>query len=115
MPSKNDTRSWKHAKLGPALGLPGLLLIGACAAPSEATDRAAIDSLDTIIQVRVGETKRVTSPGISKVAVGDPAIADVRSTGNDQLEIIGQSEGATTLLIWTKEGTRTSHLIRTTK
>lgn len=115
MPSKDDTRSRKHANLGPALGLAGLLLIGACAGPSEAMDKGAIDTLGTIVNVPVGETKAFTSPGISKIAVGDPTIADVRATGDDQLEIIGQSEGATTLLVWTKEGTRTSHLIRITK
>ena len=115
MPSKNDTRSWNHANLGPALGLAGLLLIGACAGPFEAMDKAAIDTLGTIVNVPVGEAKVFTFPGISKIAVGDPTVADVRSTGDDQLEIIGQSEGATTLLIWTKEGTRTSHLIRITK
>jgi Flp pilus assembly secretin CpaC len=115
MPSKNDTRSRKHASFGPALGLAGLLLIAACAGPFEETGKATIEKPGTIIKVPVGETRVFIFPGMTKIAVGDPTVADVRSTGNDELEIIGQSEGATTLLVWTKEGKRTSHLIRITK
>jgi predicted Ser/Thr protein kinase len=37
---------------------------------------------------------------IERVAVGDPAIADVKTLGDDELLIVGVEAGATTLLIW---------------
>ncbi len=102
MPSKNDARSWTHTL---HLGLAGLLLIGAAALPSTATAAApgkAADDQGTIVKVEKGKTKVLTIPGMSRVAVGDAEIADIRSLGNGQLEITGRGEGKTTLLVWVK-------------
>ena len=63
------------------------------------------------IALGVGTQKVITVPGIQRVAVGDAAVADVKTIGNNQLLIIGASEGKTTLLIWKSSGQRVSYLV----
>lgn len=63
------------------------------------------------IALGVGTQKVITVPGIQRVAVGDAAVADVKTIGNNQLLIIGASEGKTTLLIWKTSGQRVSYLV----
>lgn len=63
----------------------------------------------------VGTQKVITVPGIQRVAVGDPNVADVRTIGNNQLLIIGSAEGKTTLLVWKTSGQRISYLISVRK
>ena len=70
---------------------------------------------DTTIALGVGTQKVINVPGIARIAVGDPAIADIKTLGNSQILIIGQGEGRTTLLIWKGNGTRLSYLISVRK
>ena len=63
------------------------------------------------IALGVGTQKVVTIPGITRIALGDPSIAEVRTIGNNQVLIVGQAEGKTTLLIWKSSGQRVSYLI----
>lgn len=63
----------------------------------------------------VGTQKVLTLPGIQRVAVGDPSVADVKTIGNNQLLIIGSSEGKTTLLVWKTGGQRVSYLVSVRK
>ncbi|MBS1153661.1 MAG: outer rane secretin family protein, partial [Myxococcaceae bacterium] len=44
------------------------------------------------ISLGVGTQKVITVPGIQRVAVGDSAIADVKTIGNNQLLVIGAGE-----------------------
>ena len=48
----------------------------------------------------VGTQKTLSIPGIQRVALGDPAIADVKTLGNSELVVIGIAAGRTTLLVW---------------
>lgn len=52
------------------------------------------------LQLAVGGQKSLTLPGIQRVAVGDPAIADIKTIGHSELIVIGASPGRTTLLVW---------------
>lgn len=52
------------------------------------------------LQLAVGAQKSLTVPGIQRVAVGDPAIADIKTIGHSELLVIGASAGHTTLLVW---------------
>ncbi|MBL9037701.1 MAG: pilus assembly protein N-terminal domain-containing protein [Archangium sp.] len=63
------------------------------------------------ISLGVGTQKVITVPGIQRVAVGDAAVADVKTIGNNQLLIIGSAEGKTTLLLWKTSGQRVSYLV----
>ncbi len=67
------------------------------------------------ISLGVGTQKVITVPGIQRVAVGDSAIADVKTIGNNQLLVIGANEGKTTLLIWKASGQRISYLVSVRK
>ena len=65
----------------------------------------------TVISIHVGETAAINQTGLSKMAVGDPSIADVHPTGDDTAEVIGRSEGKTTLLVWDRADHRTAYVI----
>lgn len=63
------------------------------------------------IHLAKGEQKVLKLDGISRVAVGDPEIADVRADNEGELSLSGGSEGKTTLLVWKKDGSRVSYLV----
>ncbi len=67
------------------------------------------------ISLGVGTQKVITVAGIQRIAVGDSAISDVKTLGNNQVLIIGVAEGKTTLLIWKASGQRISYLVSVRK
>lgn len=67
------------------------------------------------ISLGVGTQKVINVPGIARIAIGDPSIADVKPLGSSQVLIVGQAEGRTTLLIWKSNGSRLSYLISVRK
>lgn len=67
------------------------------------------------ISLGVGTQKVLAVPGVTRVALGDPAVAEVKTLGSGQLIITGQSEGKTTLLVWKGSGQRVSYLIAVRK
>ena len=69
----------------------------------------------TQLSLGVGTQKVVSVPGITRIAVGDPAIADVKTIGNNQILVIGAGEGKTTLLVWKSSGQRVSFLVSVRK
>ncbi len=56
------------------------------------------------LTLAVGAQKSLTIPGMQRVALGDDAIADVKTLGHGELLVIGLAAGHTTLLVW-KTGT----------
>ncbi|MGQ0618635.1 MAG: type II and III secretion system protein family protein [Panacagrimonas sp.] len=72
---------------------------GAVAAPATATATAE----DSVIRVEVGTHKLIREKaGIRRVAVGDPATADVNVIDGRELLITGKKLGVTSLLVWIK-------------
>ena len=67
------------------------------------------------INLGVGTQKVMTVPGTTRIALGDPSIAEVRVIGNNQILVIGQAEGKTTLLVWKSSGQRVSYLVTVRK
>ena len=67
------------------------------------------------IALGVGTQKVIPVPNISKIAVGDPQVADVKSIGSNQVLIVGSGEGKTTLLIWKTSGQRLSYMVSVRK
>lgn len=59
---------------------------------------------DSPIRVGVGTQEIVKSPGLTRAALADPAVADVTVTNaaTGELLILGKKAGRTTLTIWTK-------------
>lgn len=67
------------------------------------------------VSLGVGSQKVLTIPGLSRVALGDPSIAEVKTLGSGQLLITGLGEGKTTLLVWKTSGQRVSYLVAVRK
>lgn len=60
---------------------------------------SSIDLLEEAEQI-------ISLPGIQRLAVGDPQVADVKNLGSDQVLITGATAGKTTLVAWLKDGQR---------
>ena len=77
-------------------GMPvtaALTLTGSC---------AALGPLPAVLEVGEGLQQEVQSPvAITRIAVGDPKIADVRVNGNQAFLLTGMGAGATSLMVWT--------------
>lgn len=69
------------------------------AAPAGCSTQSAVPA---VLEVDQG-TQRDIRPGtaITRVAVGDPRIADVQVTGNQGVLLTGVAPGATSLMLWT--------------
>ncbi|HEY3448381.1 MAG TPA: VIT domain-containing protein [Myxococcales bacterium] len=65
------------------------------------------------ISVGVGGQRVINVPGVARIAIGDPSMADVKPLGSTQLLIVGQQEGETTLLIWKADGSRVTYRVDT--
>ncbi|HEX8441485.1 pilus assembly protein N-terminal domain-containing protein, partial [Archangium sp.] len=87
--------------------------LGALLALFAASPVLAQDS--STINLGVGTQKVMTVPGTTRIALGDPSIAEVKVIGNNQILVIGQAEGKTTLLVWKSSGQRVSYLVTVRK
>ncbi|HEX5751542.1 MAG TPA: pilus assembly protein N-terminal domain-containing protein [Archangium sp.] len=67
------------------------------------------------INLGVGTQKVITVPGTTRIALGDPGVAEVKVIGNNQILLQGQAEGKTTLLVWKSSGQRVSYLVTVRK
>jgi pilus assembly protein CpaC len=56
------------------------------------------------VQLAPGEQKVLDLPGIRRIAVAAPDVADVRVVGKSQLLIVAQRRGRTALTVWTSKG-----------
>lgn len=83
------------------------------APPSSETDVEEVE-VEADVSLAINERKIVVIKGITRVAVGDGEVADVRTLGNDKLELRGVRAGRTTLLIWKASGQRVASLIEVT-
>ena len=82
-----------------------LLLAVLATAPLLADEGASIG-------LGVGQQKVIQIPNLSRVAIGEPEIADVKQIGGGgELLITGVGEGRTSLLIWRTNDSRLSYLV----
>lgn len=58
----------------------------------------------TPLSVSVNESRYVQEPGLSRVAVGSPEIADVQLLSAREFLLVGKKTGSTTLLVWGANG-----------
>ncbi|WNG38092.1 secretin [Archangium minus] len=87
--------------------------LGALLALFAASTARAQDS--SIINLGVGTQKVITVPGTTRIAIGDPSVAEVKAIASNQILISGTAEGKTTLLVWKSSGQRVSYLITVRK
>jgi pilus assembly protein CpaC len=80
--------------------LVGLLVLGLFLAPNTQAQQPPI-------QVGVGEAVTIAGTNVSKIAIADPAVADVVPLSDKELSIIGKKAGITTLTIVKSDGSPT--------
>lgn len=82
-----------------ALMLAGLPLHTALAAPANCSSLAG---LPAVLEVGEGLQQNIESPvAITRLAVGDPKVADVHPNGDKSFLLTGMASGATSLMVWT--------------
>ena len=63
---------------------------------------SALDSLPAVLEVGEGLQQVLQSPvAITRLAIGDPKIADVHPSGSNAFLLTGMAPGATSLMVWT--------------
>lgn len=78
--------------------LSGLPVTGAMATSGNC---AALGPMPAVLEVAEGQQQAVQSPvAITRIAVGDPKIADVRVNGDQAFLLTGMAAGATSLMVW---------------
>ena len=91
--------SQRYAQLALALMLPCLPLGMAMGASGSCN---ALGQLPAVIEVGEGLQTELQSPvAITRLAIGDPKIADVRVNGDRNFLLTGVGSGATSLMVWT--------------
>ena len=82
-----------------ALMLSSLPVGMALAAPGNCS---ALGQLPAVVEVGEGLQQELQSPvAITRLAIGDPKIADVRVNGDRDFLLTGVASGATSLMVWT--------------
>ncbi|UVJ44579.1 type II and III secretion system protein family protein [Pseudomonas sp. LS1212] len=82
-----------------ALLVVGLPLDVALAAPGSCS---ALAQLPAVVEVGQGLQQEMRSPvAITRVAVGDPRVADVHPAGDDAFLLTGNEPGVTSVMVWT--------------
>jgi Flp pilus assembly secretin CpaC len=83
----------------------------AAAHPEQPVDLDTFHSQDAQIELDLHQGQQLTlaDPGMRRIAVGDPTIADVKSLAGGRLQVTGGTPGATTLLVWDSAGARRSY------
>ena len=62
----------------------------------------ALGQLPAVVEVAQGAQQALNSPvSISRIAVGDPSIADVHANGSNDFLLTGVAPGTTSLMVWT--------------
>lgn len=62
------------------------------------------------LNIGLNESRYLEIGGLSRVAVGNPAIADVQLISGNELLVVGKKAGSTTLLVW-GGGTRQEYIV----
>ncbi|WP_323155935.1 type II and III secretion system protein family protein [Pseudomonas alvandae] len=76
--------------------------LGLDAAYAAADSCSQLDNLPATFEVGQGLQSELRIPApVTKLAVGDPKIADVQPSGNDAFILTGLMPGATSLMVWT--------------
>ena len=65
---------------------------------------ASVAMAATPLSVSVHESRYVQEPGLSRVAIGSPDIADVQLLSAREFLLVGKKPGSTTLLVWSANG-----------
>lgn len=65
----------------------------------------------TPLSVNLNESKYMESSHITRIAVGNPDIADVQLLSNKDFLLVGKKAGSTSLMIWSADGSRQEYRV----
>ena len=90
-----------HHRIG--IALVALALVGAPAL-AEKSERApsagaSVTTEETLV-VKKGSHHELRIPGMVRIAIDDPEIADIKTLGKDVLRVTGKQAGEVVLLVW---------------
>jgi Flp pilus assembly secretin CpaC len=85
-----------------------LFCVPAFAGSSEKSAPAASEERLT---VRAGNAKTLNAPGVTRLALGDPEIADVKMAGGDVIRIEGLKAGETMLIVWVGKARKSYRIV----
>lgn len=63
------------------------------------------------VEVSLNESKYMAASGITRLAVGNPAIADVQLLSSGDFLLVGKKTGTTSLIVWSDGGRRTEYTV----
>ena len=63
------------------------------------------------IEINVGASRLLTLGEMTRLALGDPRLAEVRTVGANQVEVTGKAPGTTKLLVWVRSGERREYTL----
>lgn len=63
------------------------------------------------VEVFLNESKYMAASGITRLAVGNPAIADVQLLSSGDFLLVGKKAGTTSLIVWSDGGRRTEYTV----
>jgi Flp pilus assembly secretin CpaC len=89
-------------------------VLGSGAMAEQATpapDKAQAKKLtpEETLSLKKDEVHTLEVKDLIRIAVGDPGVADISVSGTEGVRIQGRKQGETTLLVWTKDGTRKAY------
>ncbi|MFP2906135.1 pilus assembly protein N-terminal domain-containing protein [Pyxidicoccus sp. 3LFB2] len=64
------------------------------------TGEAKVPAPDETLTLKKGDTREVQVKGMTRVAMGDPQVADISVGGKDRVRVTASTAGETTLLVW---------------
>ncbi|KIF55941.1 MULTISPECIES: type II and III secretion system protein family protein [Pseudomonas] len=95
-----QSRSWPI--VNPVLRAMLLMGLSINAAQAATGNCAALGRLPPVIEINEGWQQDMQSPvAITRLAIGDPKIADVHANGNSSFLLTAVAPGATSLMVWT--------------
>lgn len=80
------------------------LIAGVCLAPAKASAQAQVPDKQIILMEQGTHKIMREGGGVKRVAVGDPAVADVNIINRRELLVTGKAVGITSLMVWPADG-----------
>src|SRR3990167_6542399 len=76
--------------------------------------RQAAEESDSTVNILQGQTRLMPYPGVTRVSIGHPDIANAQATGPSEILLTGLKAGVTDLRIWTASGSQKRYLLKVT-
>lgn len=86
-----------------ALGTLAAVLVSPLALAQAATGCAALEQVPRTLEVRQGQHQQLQLPvPVTRIAVGNPEVAEARLLNRDSILLLGKGSGVTTVSLWTR-------------